>query len=64
MPGMIKSESETPPTLATSREPKGPIKSGAPGGIGDQALMDAIGLIVISWVVLLLLGFSLRTFNI
>ena len=64
MPGMLKSESEGAPPLVTSREPKGPVKAGSPGGIGDQALMDALLLIIVCWVILLLLGFSLRGFNI
>jgi uncharacterized protein (DUF2236 family) len=64
MAGTMQRESETPPTLVTSREPKGPKRAGAPGGIGDQALKDAIALIIGAWVVLFLLGFTLRGFNI
>lgn len=64
MPGSIKTEPEGAPALVTSREPKGPTRAGDPGSVGDQALMDAICLIVGAWVVLFLLGFTLRGFNI
>jgi hypothetical protein len=64
MPGSIQSEPEGAPALVTSREPKGPKRAGAPGTVGDQALMDAVWLIVAAWVVLFLLGFTLRGFNI
>lgn len=64
MPAQMRTESEVSPTLVTSREPKGPIKPGQQGSIGDQALLDSIGLIVLCWVILFLLGFSLRSFNI
>jgi hypothetical protein len=64
MAGSMKTEDQTPPTLVTSREPKGPTRAGAPGSAGDQALMDAVCLIIGAWVVLFLLGVSLRGFNI
>jgi hypothetical protein len=64
MPGQMRSEPEGAPELATSREPKGPKRAGDPGGRGDRALMDAIAMIVVAWVVLFFLGFSLRSFNI
>lgn len=64
MPGAMRSETEGAPPLATSREPKGPRRAGEPGGMGDQALKDAIVLIVLSWILLFMLGFSLRAFNI
>lgn len=50
--------------LTTSREPAAPPKQGDKGGIGDTALKDAVAIIVIAWVVLFLLMFSLRSFNI
>lgn len=64
MPGQMKTEAEGAPPLNTSREPKGPKRAGDPGTMGDQALKDAVILIVLAWVVLLFLGFSLRAFNI
>jgi len=64
MPGQMKSEEMSPPTLVTSREPKAPKRAGAPGTPGDQAVMDAVLLIGAAWFVLVLLGFSLRGFNI
>jgi len=64
MPGQMKTETEGAPPLSTSREPKGPKRAGDPGTMGDQALIDSIILIVLAWVVLLFLGFSLRAFNI
>lgn len=64
MPGSMKTEAEGAPPLATSREPKGPKRAGDPGTMGDQAFKDAIVLIVLAWLVLLLLGWSLRGFNI
>jgi hypothetical protein len=50
--------------LVVSREPKGPKRSGDKGTMGDQALMDALVIVVAAWVVLLLLGFSLRRYNV
>lgn len=64
MPGSIKSEQEGAPALVTAREPKGPKRAGDPGTAGDRALMDGVALIIGAWVVLFLLGFSLRGFNI
>lgn len=64
MPGRMRSETEGAPPLATSREPKGPKRAGDEGGIGDQALKDAVLLILAALILLLLLGYSLRGFNI
>jgi hypothetical protein len=50
--------------LTTSREPVGPVHAGDKGGIGDQALMDALLLIGLSWAFIFFLGFSLRAFNV
>ncbi|GIH29363.1 hypothetical protein Aph01nite_76730 [Acrocarpospora phusangensis] len=63
-PGTIKTEPEGMVPLVTSREPKGPTRAGDPGSIGDQALKDALIIIVAAWAVLFFLGFSLRGFNI
>lgn len=50
--------------IVTSREPKAKPKPGQPGSVGDQALMDAVIAIGIAWVLLFLLGFSLRGSNV
>lgn len=64
MPGSMRREAEGAPPLATSREPKGPKRSGDPGTMGDTAFKDAVMLIIIAWAFLLMLGWSLRGFNI
>ncbi len=50
--------------LTTSREPKGPKRSGDPGTVGDQALMDALLIVLLAWALLFMLVFSLRRHNI
>ena len=50
--------------IQTSREPKGPTKAGGPGSMGDQALNDAITIIIIGWALLFFLAFSLRRYNV
>lgn len=50
--------------LVTSREPVKPVSAGDKGGLGDQALMDAILLVGASWAILFFFSFSLRSFNI
>lgn len=50
--------------LTTSREPKGPKRGGDRGSVGDQALTDAICIVLACWVILFLLAFSLRRHNI
>lgn len=64
MPGRMQTEMEGAPALATSREPKGPKRSGDAGTMGDTAFKDAVMLIIGAWAFLLLLGWSLRGFNI
>lgn len=64
MPGQMRTETEGAPPLATSREPKGPKRSGDPGTMGDVAFKDAVLLIIIAWAFLFMLGWSLRGFNI
>lgn len=56
-------ENKTSP-LTLKREPKAPKRAGDPGSIGDQALKDAITIILIGWVLLFLLAFSLRKHNV
>ena len=50
--------------LNTSREPKGPKRAGDPGSVGDQALMDALLIVLLAWALLFMLMFSLRRHNI
>lgn len=57
-------EETAAPRLVTSREPKAKAKPGQAGSIGDQALMDAVIAIGVAWVLLFLLGFSLRGSNV
>lgn len=56
-------ESDEPNRLNVTREPKGPVRAGAKGTRGDQALMDAILIVVIAWAILFFLAFSLRNHN-
>jgi hypothetical protein len=46
-----------------ARDPK-LMKKGAPGSMGDVALKDAIVIVVLAWLVLIFLAFSLRQHNI
>jgi len=64
MPGSMRKETEGAPSLATSREPKGPKRSGDPGTMGDTAFKDAVLIIIGAWIFLIALGWSLRGFNI
>ena len=58
-------EPERMGTSATfTNEPKGPKTAGSAGSVGDQALMDAIGIVVAAWIVLFLIAFSLRRHNV
>lgn len=50
--------------IVTTREPVGPKNAGSKGSPGDVALMDAVAIVLIAWVILFLLGFSLRRHNI
>lgn len=50
--------------IVTSREPVGPKNAGSKGSPGDVALMDAVAIVAICWVVLALLMFSLRRHNV
>jgi hypothetical protein len=46
--------------LMVSREPVGPVKKSGQKTDGEQALSDAMVMIVAAWVILFLLAFSLR----
>lgn len=50
--------------IVTTREPVGPKNAGSKGSVGDQALMDAVAIVLLAWVILFLIGFSLRSHNI
>jgi hypothetical protein len=50
--------------IVTTREPVGPKNAASKGSIGDQALMDALMIVGLAWVVLFMLTFSLRHHNI
>ena len=63
MPTAVADE-ETKRPLVTSREPVGPVNAGDPGSQADQALRDALIVLVAAWVILFLLAFSLRRYNI
>lgn len=47
-----------------AREPVGPKNAGSKGSVGDIALRDAITILVIAWVLLFFLVFSLRRHNV
>lgn len=59
----IESDGVSAP-IKTSREPVGPKRAGDKGSMGDRALMDAVLIVAASWIVLLLLGFSLHRHNV
>ena len=61
---MVAEQERTSAPIVTNREPKGPGKAGDKGSLGDQALTDAITLILVAWVLLFVLSFSLRAHNI
>ncbi len=46
--------------IVTTREPVGPKNAGSKGSPGDVALMDAIAIVLIAWLLVFMLGFSLR----
>lgn len=51
-------------SILTEREPVGPKNAGSKGSPGDVALMDAVAIVVVAWVVLFLLWFTLRRHNV
>jgi len=61
---MASEDNRTSNPLKVVNEPKGPKRSGDRGTMGDQALMDAIGIIIVAWLILFLLAGSLRRHNI
>lgn len=63
MPMATEDERQGRPALFT-REPVGPKNAASKGGTGDQALMDAIAIVVAAWLLLFLVSFSLRSHSI
>lgn len=45
-------------------DPKARKRPGEKGSMGDQALMDAIVIVAIAWLVILFLALSLRNHNV
>jgi hypothetical protein len=65
MAGSIQTEiADKSSPLTLTREPKAPKRAGDPGSLGDQALKDAVIIILACWVLLFLLAFSLRKYNV
>jgi len=60
----MATEQHTQPRLAVTREPVGPVTPGSKGSPGDKALMDAVVIVGIAWVILIFLALSLRAHNI
>lgn len=50
--------------IKTSREPVGPKTAGSKGTVGDQAVMDAIIIVGVAWLIIFSLWFSLRSHNV
>lgn len=57
---MATEEQFTTRPIKTSREPVGPTNAASPSSVGDQALRDALAIVIGAWIVLFLIGFSLR----
>lgn len=49
--------------IQMTREPVGPKRAGGKGSIGDQALMDAVLMVIGAWAVVVALAVSLRSHN-
>lgn len=62
--GMATEQPTGSPHLNVTREPVGPKVAGGKGSTGDQALMDAVIIVGVAWVILALLMFSLRAHNV
>lgn len=50
--------------IVTTREPVGPKRAGDKGSVGDQALMDAVAIVLTAWVLVFAIAFSLRRHNV
>lgn len=51
-------------SIKTSREPVGPKRAGDKGSVGDRALMDAVFIVALAWVVLIALAVTLHRHNV
>lgn len=60
----LRKEDVQRPNLVISREPEATKPADGSKTVGDQALQDALILVVIAWVILILLFVSLRRHNI
>lgn len=64
MPGaMVSEDSRVGRPINMTREPVGPKNAASKGSVGDQALMDAVWIVLAAWLFLFFLGFSLRAHN-
>lgn len=61
---VVDSDSQAPAAavLSTSREPS--VRRRAPLTVGEQAFNDALLVVAVSWVIVILLAFSLRRHNV
>ena len=50
--------------IQVTREPVGPKNAASKGSVGDQALMDALLIVIVAWAILFFLSFSLRRHNV
>lgn len=65
MPGsMVTEDARVGGPLKLSNEPKGPVKAGSKGSVGDQAFMDAVVIVAICWLIVFATMFSLRRHNV
>lgn len=65
MPSAVSDTTEsTMRPLVTAREPVGAKEPGDPGSKGDQALKDALAVIIAGWALLFILAWSLRRHNV
>lgn len=63
MPMAVENERVGQPIKMTN-EPVGPKSGASKGSPGDVALQDAIALIVVCWLIVFVLMFSLRRHNV
>jgi hypothetical protein len=61
---MATEEQHTSRPGVFTREPTGPKNAASKGSIGDVALRDAITIVVIAWLIVFFLAFSLRRHNV
>jgi hypothetical protein len=61
---MVTEESRVGRPINMEREPVGPKNAASKGSVGDVALRDAITIVVIAWLIVFFLAFSLRRHNV